>query len=329
MTRDDLELVPEMVKSGKISWKQAVDDLVVFINCNKPLFGLTRYDEDLISEMNILFLDRGISSLQSYDETKGTFYTYLFCFVVNICNSIRKTRLSSYILEKHSIIESISSYSTRMEEYANIRYDDFERPKIPYKYIPVNYKDFQLACKTDTYHIKKVINQKQNKFAQYIKFQLRDYSPNMIQNIIMVLALKSSYYITDSQIRTIAEVFNIDYLQFYQIIQEIKIKLEPRLHNRKILEERRNRAYYLKNKIRDQIEWNEGIVVEPYSKLVLDRRFQRNSNNWKNLNYQLKKGKILLRPTTKLIAQVLGMSTRQVTYYQSTARKLGIDISKV
>ena len=217
-----------------------------------------------------------------------------------------------------------------MEQYANIKYDELERPKIPYNHTPIDYKDFQIACKTDSYHIKKVISRTNNTFALNIKKKLENYSPAMIQNMIMVLALKSAYYITEPQILTICDVFDIDYIKFHQILLEIKNKLEPRLSNRRILEERRNRAYYFRNKIRDEIEWKEGInSVSDSEDDYLEKCFLRNNNTWINLNNQLMNGILLIRPTTKLIAKVLGISTRQVTYYQTLAKKLGIDITKV
>ena len=51
MTRDEIELVPEQVKAGKITWEQAVREMIVFIVQNKGLFVLYKYDEDFISEL--------------------------------------------------------------------------------------------------------------------------------------------------------------------------------------------------------------------------------------------------------------------------------------
>ena len=330
MTRDELELVPEQVNSGRITWKQAVNDLIIFIIRNKPMFGLTKYDEDFVSEVIINFLDRGVASLSAYESDKGAFFNYVYCFTTNICNSIKKIRASKRIIEHHTINESIANYNSTVEAYANINYEDLERPIIPYKYTPVSYKDFQIACQTDSYHISRVVNTKNNNFARTIKAKLQNYSPSMIQNIIMVLALKSAYYITEEQIETISETFNIDSVKFHQVILEIKQLIEPRKMSRKLLEERRNRAYFLHNKTRNLMEWNNCIKNDAdYCNLVLKKSYKKNTTNWYIYNSQLRQGKILVRPTTKLIAMVLGLSTRQVTYYQTTARKLGIDISKV
>ncbi len=233
-------------------------------------------------------------------------------------------------IEYLKMSESICNYENKIEAYKNIKYEDFERPKVPYSYKPISYKDFQIACKTDSYHIKKVINSETSVFSEDIKEKLKDYSPKMIQNIIMVLALKSSYYITDEQIEKISRLLNISSVTLHQMIQEIKYQMERRICNKEKIEIRRNRAYFMHKRFKCQMEWNESNTVDPeYENLSLNKKYQKNTKNWNNLNHQLEEGKIHIRPTTKLIAKILGMSPRQVTYYQTTARKLGIYITKV
>ena len=330
MTREELDLIPDNVMSGRISWKQAVNDLVVFIIRNKPMFGLTKFDEDFISDVIINFLDRGEASLKLYDKNKGEFFPFLFCFVTNICNTVKKNRANDNMIDTHTIRESISNYDFVIDAYQNINYEELEYPKIPFKYTPISYKDFQIACKTDSYHIKKIAETENSNFARIVKEKLKHYSPNMIQNMVMVLALKSSYYITEEQIERISYYFNIDLSKLHQIILEIKEKIEPRKKNRTILEERRNNAYFQISKIKNLMEWNDANNINAeYPNRVLKKKYHKNEKAVNTLNQQLLQGKILIRPTSQLIAEVLGLSTRQVTYYQTLARKLNIDICKV
>lgn len=330
MTRDEIETIPELVKSGKMNWEQVAKELVVFIMRNKPMFGLQKYDEDFISDFIIQFLVRGPDALAEYDITKGGFMSYLFCMIKNIITSLNKKAALNSRIEYHNVSESIANYQNKVDAYQNINYEEFERPKVPYTYKPVSYKDFQIACKTDSYHIKRIISSEESAFEADIKKKLKGYSPKMIQNIVIVLALKSSYYITDDQIEKISKLLNIDKTSIHEIIQELKTLMDSRISNKEKIEIRRNRAYYNHKTMRDQIKWNELNSSEPqYENLKLNRKYEKNTRSWKNLNHQLEEGKILIRPTTKLIAKVLGISSRQVTYYQTTARKLGIKIDKV
>lgn len=330
MNKEVIEKIPEMVKSGQMNWEQAAKELVVFIISNKPMFGLQKFDEDFISEFIITFLDKGPESMNEYDTTRGSFFAYLFCITRNFQTSLMKKAAIHNQIEYLKLSESICNYENKIEAYMNIKYDDFERPKVPFSYKPISFKDFQLACKTDSYHIKKVMNSDTSVFSEDIREKLKEFSPKMIQNIIMVLALKSSYYITDNQIEKISDLLNISSITLHQMIQEIKNQMERRISNKEKIENRRNRAYFLHKRFKSQMEWNENNTAEPdYENLKLNKKYQKNTRNWKNLNRQLEEGKIHIRPTTKLIAKILGMSPRQVTYYQTTARKLGIYITKV
>lgn len=330
MTRDDIDLIPEMVESGRMSWEQVTRELVVFIIRNKPMFGLQKHDEDLISDFIIQFLVRGPESLAEYEKSKGGFLSYLFCIIRNILSGLYKKATIKSRIEYHNVNESIANYENKVDAYQNINYKDFERPKVPYSFKPISIEAFQTACKTDSYHIKRVMNSEESSFEKDIKLKLKDYSPKMIQNILMVLALKSSYYITDSQVEKISKLLNIDKTTMHEIIQEMKSLMESRISNKEKIEMRRNKAYFNHRTIRELITWNELNCAEPqYENYVLNKKYEKNTKSWKNLNHQLEDGKILIRPTTKLIAKVLGMSSRQVTYYQTTARKLGINICKV
>lgn len=330
MTRENIDSIPEMVKAGKTSWEQVSKELVLFILKNKPMFGLQKFDEDFISDFIITFLDRGPASMAEYDISRGSFFSYLFCITRNYQTSLMKKAAVRNQIEYLKLSESISNYENKIDAYKNIRYDDFEKPKVPYSYKPISYKDFQIACKTDSYHIKKVINSKESGLSENIKEKLRDYSPIMIQNIIMVLSLKSAYYLTDDQIEKISALLNIETSSLHQIIQDVKLQMERRIHNKEKIEIRRNRAYFLHKRFKSQMEWNENNTMNPeYENISLNRKYQKNTKNWSTLNHQLEEGKIHIRPTTKLIAKILGLSPRQVTYYQSTARKLGITLNKV
>ncbi len=330
MTREQIEKIPEQINSGRLSRTEAVKKLAVFIAQNKSLYGLQKYDEDLQSEFFIAFLERAERSLDSFDVNQGTFFSYSFCLIRNICSSLVKKKTISNAIEHHNMCESITSYEERMQAYQQIKFEEFEKPKIPYRFKPISYKDFQIACKTDTYHIKEVQNKNLINIPPEIQEKLKAYSPRVVQNMVMVLALKSAFYITEEQINTISIWFNIDKVKLETIIQEIKDGMAERIAHKEIIEQRRNRAYFQHKKLKSQIDWNKDNKMNPeYINDSLNKKYVKNTKTWHILNYQMAKGKIHIRPTTKLIAQVLGISARQVTYYQTLARKIGLDLSKV
>jgi len=330
MNRDEFELIPERIKSGELSCRQAVEEIIVFIAGNKALYGLQMYDEDFISDFFIYFLERADKFLLSFDSRQGMFFSYIFCFVRNCCSAIKKQKSIQKSIDHYSMDESIADYEERQTAYAQIKFDDFERPKVPYRYTPISYKDFQLACQSDKYQIKPLSAKSESSLSPEIKEKFKGYSPRMIQNIILVLALKSAYYITEEQISNISRWFNIDKRKIELIIQEIKSEMSERIINKEHMIERRNKAYFQHKKLRNQIEWNKiSRSDSKYCNEELHRKYKKNTEIWELLNHQMEEGMIHIRPTTSLIGKVLGISTRQVTYYQTTARKIGLELGKV
>lgn len=327
MNKDDIDKIPEAIATGKITMDQAINKLSIFILKNKALFGLHIKDEDFCSDVILDFLERAGESFKSFNPSFGTFSTYLFCILKSITSTKIKQKANRNIIEYYNISECINNYDSEVEAYENINYKDLERPKIPYNYKKIPHKDFQLACKCDTYRIKKILNDKEYSSIQQ---KIQKLPPKLINNIILVLALKSSYYLTDNQIDKICYIFNIRRDLLHGVIQELKNTMENREQNKLQLEQRRNKAYFQHKKLKNQLEWiEENDEFEEFDTKSINRKYNKNTKNWNYLNQQLEDGMILIRPTSKIISEILGISIRQVTYYQTKARKLGIDLSKV
>ncbi len=330
MTRDDFELIPEKINSGELSCKQAIEDVILFVARNKPMYGIQTYDEDFISEFFIYFLERAERIFLSYNPAQGMFFSYIFCFVRNCCNAVKKQRSIRHIMEYYSMDESISVYEERQLAYEQIKLEEFDTPKVPFMYTPISPMDLELACKDQKYLLKPVQKKKEPALSPEIKEKFKGCSPHMIQNIIMVLALKSAYYITEEQITNISNWFNLDKKRLEIIIQELKSQMSERIIHKEHVIERRNKAYILHKKLKNQIEWNS--MNKQYCEYVnepLRRKYEKSTDTWNFLNYQMKEGMIHIRPTTRLIAKFLDKSSRQITYYQTVARKIGLDINEI
>lgn len=325
MTRNEIDEIPEYVAAGILTWDTAVQELSVYILKNKSLFGLQKYDEDFCSEIIVSFLDRGKKTLKLYKRENGNFFVYFYCFVKCIFTSRIKQNAILNILEFHNVQESINTYYSEVEAYSRINYDDFEKPKIPYNYNQISFQDFQIACKTDKYHFKPLL--KNNKKIREI---LQQYPPKLLYNIFLVLGLRAAYYITDSQINNICTMFEINKEKFYQMIQQIKQEIENREKNKTIIEERRNRAYFQHKKLKCEILYkSQNDDNFEYKAESLNQKYEKNTRNWNKLNQQLEDGKILIRPTSRFIGEVMGISERQVTYYLTTARQLGLSLDDI
>ena len=329
MKQFDLNEIPEKIKSGEISKKCAVHQLALYLSKNPALFGLKTKDEDFKSEVMLLFLERGENTIDLYDPEYGTFFTYFFCFIKSLTNTVTRLRASTNVRDYHTITESISNYEQYQEKYSSINYNDFEKPKVPYAYKQVSPEAFQIACKSSEYSVQKFLSTpKTDDSYKHLKERLSLISPSMAEKILLILSLKSAYYISDKQIKAIAEICNIEVGQLYDTIQQIKQELIVRETSKKELELRRNKAYYHHKKYRSRINWtdeNRDDFSEYERKALIDK-YNKQTESWIKLNEQLKKGAINIRPTNKAIAKVLGLCERQISYYIKNANIIGLEI---
>lgn len=133
----------------------------------------------------------------------------------------------------------------------------------------------------------------------------------------MVLALKSSYNITETNINMIASCCNIDKEKLQEIVDYLNDKLKCKLTRKRELEEKRNSVYFYKKKYEHQIKKLSEEVKEDnkYVSESLTEKYNRKYEKWGNLNKKLNNSSHFLKPTNKEIANVLGLCERQVNYY--------------
>ena len=328
MEQFDLNKIPEQITSGQISKSFAVHQLAMFLSKNPALFGLNKKDEDFKSEVILLFLERGESTIALYNPDYGAFFTYFFCFIKSLMNCVTRSRASKKVQEYHSISESITGYEQKEEHYSKINYSDFEKPKAPISYKPVSAEAFQIACKKSYYNISTFLENDEDENLKSLKEKLQRLSPPMAERILIILALKSAYYISDQQIKTIAEICKLDAEQLHNTIQLLKQELDFREENKKKLELRRNKAYYHHKKYKNRLEWtkeNRDNFSEQERKALINK-YNKQTESWIKLNAQLQKGIINVRPTNKRIAKELGMCERQISYYIRNANILGLEL---
>lgn len=329
MKQFELNQIPEKIKSGEISKGFAIQELAMYLSKNPTLFGLKKKDEDFKSEVILLLLEKGEATIELYDSNYGSFFTYFFCFVKSLTNAVTRNRATLNVQEYHSISECITSYEQTEENYSKIDYHDFEKPKVPYAYKQVSSEAMQIAYKTNHYGIKKFLSKpNDDDDLDFLKEKLKLVSPSMAERILLVLALKSAYYITDKQINTVSQICNISSQQLFEIIQKLRQDLVTREIHKAELELRRNKAYYHHKKYRNRLEWEISTKddISDIEKTELMDKYKKQTENWLKLNEKLKKGTINIRPTNKTIADILGICERQVSYYIKNANILGLEL---
>lgn len=298
MTPNDLNELSKKMYHGLLSEKKMLEYICSFVIHNYPVFGLQKYDEDFRQDVLLSFIEKGHRVLNQFNPAFGDFFTFLYCSICTIINTIIKKEIIHKMKETINIEESILNFEEKEQKYYRIDFNNFELPKVPFA-----------ASKISPEEIKKT---------------LKSLSLKHHNKTILILALKSSYYLTDEQIHRICKISGIAPEYFYSLIQHCKDSLDIKSERRERAEERRNFAYYHHkryNKIMQKLD--DDMFPDEQDKIKEKYLFMehKHRHNWNRLNQAFEKGHIYLRPTNKTVANLMGICERQVNYYINCARK--------
>lgn len=295
MNSSELNLIPQQIKSGIITKKTALNLISTFICENYPVFGLHKFDEDFREDILVYFLERGEHILDTYDENYADFFTYLYSNILSYIQTKRRMLAKSQIKESLLTADSIDNYNDKQHAYESINFEVFETPKVPYSYTPIS--------------------------AENLRKIFEPLSHNNKDKKLLVLAMKSSFYITHEQISEVSEKYNIDIDDMYKSIEYLKQSIDKRFQKHKLAIERRNSSYFLHRRCDYELEAVAEKNTSNEVKSDINKKNERHQNNLERMNKKFADGYLHLRPTNKTIAYILDICERQVTYYINCAKK--------
>ena len=295
MRKFNLNLIPDMLQKNEVTRKEALNLLCEFILSDRPVFGLIKFDEDFVSELILRILERGTVIFDSFNPESGSFYTYFFKYVQSV---------------KFHLLKELSINELKYKHVVELSKEDLYISDTNCTYYPS-----KSLIKNEEKNIDEILNKSDiypKDFLKLIKKHPRGY-----EKLLLVLALKSSYNITERNINMISSCCNIDKEKLQEIVDYLNDKLECKLTRKRKLEEKRNSVYFYKKKYEHQIKkLNEEVKEDnKYVSESLTEKYNRKYEKWGNLNKKLNNSSHFLKPTNKEIANVLGLCERQVNYY--------------
>jgi|WetSurMetagenome_2_1015567.scaffolds.fasta_scaffold34121_1 hypothetical protein len=279
--------VPLLVDSGEISIKDAVNIIAEQIYLHPNQFGLFKYDDDFKSDIIIAFLQQAHVLFERYDSRQGKFSSYLYSFLHGLVLTQRRNKMKQTFSENCIKQEEINESELSITKYIPSEENFVTPDRYVFREIPTPVENF---CKK-----KKSIEIK----------------------TAMVLALKSSYYLSDHHIEILSSYCGVSKENLIKTIADLNKSLLKRAEHRKQLCNRRDNAYYFHRKYNIQLNYS------PYNKsntMQLTAKYQKQTMNWQNKNKLLQKTGYRVCPTNKTIAKILGVCERQISYYISRAK---------
>lgn len=317
-----INAIPKFIAEKRISKEQALQEIILFIQENYAIFNMSSFSDDFKSELILAILDKGNTIFDKYSSSKLDFFNYLYSYVKNTEITLKRKIERQRINDFYNVTENVLNIPDKMKTYSkNYNYDKTSVKQKKYKYNKekLYLEEIKKACR-ETYKT----NNKYCFNSAFINSKEFKHNKNKLRKTILVLALKSSYYLSDTQINIISDFCNIKKETLYSVIDDIKFSLIEKQKNKKNIEEKRNKAYYLHKQYMSRLSWliSEDSENNKYQALKVKTKYDHHTLAWENLNKQLVTGKNNIRPTNKAIADILGICERQVSYYIKAAKRI-------
>ncbi len=259
------------VQKGIITKEEGQKRLLKIIFLNQNEFYLNQFNDDTRSEILLYILEHISTYLTIQFETNDGFYYYLVRVILNQAKDSFR-----YFFRQKASDASIEYYITSHEPESLLSEDSFSE-------ILENDREATQQCK-----VKKIrVSAKQQ---------------------ILVIACKSSYFLTDSIISKVSLLTGKDMVELHSIFANLKKSISTRaeLYNYRL--ERINIEYMLKN--RSFLELQR-LTPNTARYERIQKSYEFHLKRWKT-SVKSKKDISYLCPTNKEISQILGIPPHQV-----------------
>lgn len=309
MKSNDVNTYYEKLQKKMYSREECILELAEFISQNYPVFGTSLFDEDLRSEVILMFLEKGKNFLSRYNPLLGDFFTYFYGYIMNTIFLIKKNNakklIAKSIVEKELEKLCQISQSQIAQGPALIPVNSFASPRVPYRARKITFEELREGLQlSDDCRTKKAI---------------------------LSLTLKASFYITEELVYKISNFLELKAEILIEAIELIKKDLENKRLKKEKFDKSRNNAYTSHLKLEKEIQLlKDEIKVEHNSNQLytyeakiekLDRDNHRQIDKLSALNEKYINGIIALKPSNAVISDITGICERQISYYLFCARK--------
>ncbi len=283
----NLNSIPEMIESKVLTQEDAAKIIAEDLIRNPKDYHLISNDEDIISELSLRILQSSDFIFKNYKKEKCSFKTYIcmiFKYQILTIRRENKRQSSGYELVK---------------QYPHLHYENqselYEMDEAPFKIAHV--KPFIKKTEDKITYKEKRKSKKEKKImdteeisAEKTKIKMRDLvsywesRTSSKAKTALVLALKSSYYITEENIDSVCDYCEISKKIMQETIDELKSKIPEKHEKIEILQNRRAKSFNFHLKLQKWI--SEEVDIE--KKNELSKKYEYYTKKWQERNSRIK-----------------------------------------
>jgi hypothetical protein len=298
MTATEINELPELVAGHRFNKDGACEKIITDMYLHPAGYYLGRMTGDDLGDFVLSFLPVLKKLADKYNPGQGPLLPYLrSCIRVQLQVFKRQRRNASF--SENCLRTTIGQlYEDAAENYSRQEYS-LRPPKHP------DPEELRTA------HYTAVTRFKLCNTKSILKTEIK-------KKVILVLALKSCYYLDDDDITRVAETSGCDRQDLVEKIRSLRASLDGKAERSHRYQEQRNRAYFYHKRYTMQLSY-----LEPGTRMydILHRRDKKQQNCWKNKTCRLQHNFLRIAPSNKDVAALLGICERQVCYYISYAKK--------
>lgn len=307
-----LDQIPALVESKKLSWQEACMQIYITLYNNPGRFNLLDMSDDNRSDFLLNFLQYKTENLlQNYNPDIAPFGAYIYFTIQSSKLTFLKKLSDQKVKDNLFRDESAIQYSEQIED--GVFYNSEVAESIP-AYIPQSKED----------EIPQLVYKKLFTKHRY-RLSVKESQQRKLRQGLLILALKSAWYINDEQINKVSRVCEISPHVITDSICKLKANLITKSLCRREIENNRNKAYCFIKKYKEELE-NISDKNSPIFKII-NRKLNYQEKNFRNKNCILQTGKFKISPSNLEISTILGISEKLISCYLSRFKAL--DLTKI
>ncbi|WP_210120924.1 hypothetical protein [Treponema parvum] len=334
MDWNEIDSLPGKINVGLLDYENAVWKLLTDVYKNPHRFTGRYLDEDTKSDFVINIQPKIKKLIARYNPDTCPFSAYFTNYVSNAFYSWQRSRIKeSYGMEVLDS-SSIQLYEDSCIKYAEQEYSGLYEAASPMQTYSAGRVQNTAEVLRNKYNPNKI---DESFFSKRIKMQAQNPPPEYAaeknklllkwtqksfnQKKMIIIALKACYYIHDEQLSELSAVCGCaqDFLE--EKLRSLRDSLYKKAEIRENFIRRRDNAYFFHKKYAIEIQKLENgspLQEEAYKKYL------HHTACWKLKNRMLRNNRYKVCPSNKMIADMIGISERQVSYYIAAA-KYGCD----
>ena len=284
----EIEEIYENFKNGKLNEKEASLKLIEIIFLKKREFGLSKLDEDSLSDFLIYELTHLEKIFKIYKENAGSFSNFLYG---NVNISL------TYYNRKKALQKTKAEYVSQIcEEYYSENEYNYSLSEIEQKRLS------ESDCTSEEIEKLKEILQKSRLIFR---------NPKKLKLALKILVIKSCYFLTEDLINKTAILIEIKKEDLYTLIEKGIGEIKSKLGRIESMTQKRDNAYFYRNRyMLQRCRYSE----EPSWLKVVNKKYAIQNQRWEASINELSESKQNLCPSNVSVAKILGIDERSVAY---------------